>query len=102
MQRFYMSISKDEIVKHIRDTLENCSYKQAKSFMDSLLSLFIDTIKQKGELKLVGYLKIKVMKRSARNGINPKTNEPIHIGEKYVVKIIPGSKLIEAAASITD
>ena len=62
------------------------------------LNAFLTTVSselKKGEkITLVGHGTYKIVQKSARNGINPKTKEPIKIPAKAVVKFKPGAHLI--------
>lgn len=50
-------------------------------------------LKKEGKVALVGFGTFQAKKRSARNGINPLTKQPISIPEKTVVSFKAGTKL---------
>lgn len=65
-----------------------------------VLSTMIDTItnelKSGGEVNITGFGAFKISKRAARNGVNPKTSEPIKIPAMNSPTFRAGKTLKEA------
>lgn len=66
----------------------------SKKVLNAFLVTISNELKKNGKITLIGHGTYRVVERSARNGINPKTKEPIRIPAKKMVKFIPGAKLI--------
>ncbi|APD05609.1 DNA-binding protein HU-1 [Flavobacteriaceae bacterium UJ101] len=68
----------------------------AKKALDSFTGSVTKALKKGDKVALVGFGTFSTTKRSAREGINPRTKEKIKIAAKTVAKFKPGSELAEA------
>lgn len=77
-------MNKTELIEAIsKDT--NLSKSDAKKALESFMSTVAKTVK-KSPVQLVGFGTFKQIKRKARKGINPATQEKIKIPAKVVMK----------------
>ncbi|MBR2066656.1 MAG: HU family DNA-binding protein [Solobacterium sp.] len=62
---------------------EKCdlSKKDALVIIDNVFETIANTLKDGGRVDIAGFGKFEVKTRAARDGINPKTKEKIHIEE---------------------
>ena len=67
--------------------------KEAKAAIDTLLSTIEDTLLKGDDVVLAGFGTFKVKTRAARNGVNPRTKEPVVIPESKVPTFKPGKAL---------
>ena len=85
-------MNKAELVKRMAKIAE-----VPKATAEKLLDAFMKAVEEavsKGErVVLVGFGSFQVVERAARNGRNPRTDEPLKIPAKKVVKFRPGKKL---------
>jgi len=85
-------MNKAELVKRMAEIAE-----VPKATAEKLLDAFMKAVEEavsKGErVVLVGFGSFQVVERAARNGRNPRTDEPLKIPAKKVVKFRPGKKL---------
>lgn len=65
--------------------------------IDALLEVITEAVANGDEVKMTGFINIKVEERAARQGRNPRTGETINIPAKNAVKIKAGSVLKDAA-----
>lgn len=65
------------------------SKKALEAFMESVT----EQMKKKQKVSLVGFGSFSVTHKAARKGINPRTQAPIKIPAKNVVKFKPGTEL---------
>ncbi len=70
--------------------------KDAQAAVDRVIETITGALKKGDTVRLVGFGTFKVVKRSARKGMNPKTGEPIKIKAKNAPKFIPGEALKNA------
>ncbi len=70
----------------------------AKKALDSFTTSVTKALKDGDKVALVGFGTFSTTKRSAREGINPRTKAPIVIPAKTVAKFKPGSELAAAVA----
>ncbi len=61
------------------------SKKEAEEALKTFEGLVSETLVVKGEYQILGIGTLKVKKRAARNGRNPKTGDPIQIAESKAV-----------------
>ncbi len=71
----------------------NLTKADAKRALDAFVGATTKALKKGDRVALVGFGSFSVAKRAARTGRNPKTNAPIQIPAKKVVKFKPGSEL---------
>jgi DNA-binding protein HU-beta len=85
-------VTKDQFVKDLAGKLGETSHG-AHKILDSVLDTLSETLASGQEINFVGFGKFSVADRASRQGINPRTQEPLTIPASRVVKFQPGSKL---------
>lgn len=78
----------DAVAKEAKMTKAN-----AKKAVDAFLSVTAKTLKKGDKIVLVGFGTFSVVKRNARKGRDPRTQKPITIPAKKVVKFKAGATL---------
>lgn len=78
----------DAVAKEAKMTKAN-----AKKAVDAFLSVTSKTLKKGDKIVLVGFGTFSVVKRNARKGRDPRTQKPITIPAKKVVKFKAGATL---------
>jgi DNA-binding protein HU-beta len=68
----------------------------AKKALDATVKAVSDALAAGDKVSLIGFGTFSVAERSARQGINPKTKEPIKIAAKKVAKFKAGAELAAA------
>ena len=66
---------------------------EAAQAVDAVLKTIEDTLKRGSEVNFSGFGKFSVAERGARQGVHPRTGEPIQIAASRVPKFTAGSKL---------
>jgi DNA-binding protein HU-beta len=91
-------VTKSEFVDQVaaRAGLER---KQALDAVDAALAVVEDALAHGGEITLTGFGKFHVAERGARQGVNPRTGEPIQIAATRVPRFTAGSALKKAVRS---
>ena len=69
---------------------------QAQAAVDSFLGNVEAVLQRGGKVTLVGFGTFSVSERSAREGRNPQTGQPIRIPAKNVARFTPGKALKDA------
>ena len=86
-------MNKTELVQAIADKT-NLTKVQAKAALDATLGSIAGALKKEGDkVTLIGFGTFMVIKKDARQGINPATKEKITIPARKVVKFKPGTDL---------
>ena len=80
-------MKKIELVREIAKTAEMTQAQAAKA-LDATLSIIKVALKNKDDVRLVGFGSFKVGTRKARTGINPQTKKSIKIPACNVAKFI--------------
>jgi DNA-binding protein HU-beta len=91
-QNHYMN--KADLISKIADET-GITKAQANAAIDVLTESITKALKGGGKVTLVGFGTFSVSKRSARNGRNPKTGDPIRIKAKKVARFKAGKELAE-------
>ncbi len=68
----------------------------AKKALDATVKAITDALAEGDKVSLIGFGTFSVSERSARQGINPKTKQPIKIAAKKVAKFKAGAELAAA------
>jgi len=66
----------------------------SKKALNAFFSTVSDELQKGGKITLVGHGTYRIIEKSARTGINPRTKAPIKIPAKKTVKFRPGANLI--------
>lgn len=79
-----MAMTKKEIIELCYDTM--CIPKtDCRKIVDSLFDIIKEELIQSNDVMISGFGRWSVKKKSARNGRNPQTCEPMTIGARKVV-----------------
>ena len=65
----------------------------SKKALGACLSVIAKELQSGGKINLVGHGTYQVIEKNARTGVNPRTQQPIKIAAKKVVKLKPGADL---------
>ena len=82
MARATGAVGKDELVSNVAETTE-LTKENAKKFINAVLEGILFLLEQSGMLRLTNFGTFSVKKTKERQGINPKTQEPITIPVSY-------------------
>ena len=91
-------MKKIDLVRESAKTAEMTQAQAAKA-LDATLSIIKVALKNKDDVRLVGFGSFKVGTRKARTGINPQTKKSIKIPACNVAKFVPGKELREMVNS---
>ncbi len=72
--------------------------KEVEKILNATISVITKSLKKEGKIQLIGFGSFEVRQRSARNGRNPRTGEPVVVAARRVVTFSAGSKLRKAVA----
>jgi DNA-binding protein HU-beta len=88
-------VTKSEFVDHVarKGGLER---KDAAAAVDAALTVIEETLTRGGEITFSGFGKFHVAERAAREGVHPRTGEPIQIAASRVPRFTAGSVLKKA------
>lgn len=88
-------MNKTELIDHIAQQAD-ISKAAAGRALEAVIGGVKTTLKKGGSVSLVGFGTFAVTKRKAREGRNPRTNEPIKIKSSKVPKFRAGKALRDA------
>ena len=90
-----MPIKKNQLVQSLAEKL-GVTKKQAADFLDAFVEQITGYLRKGEKVNITGFGIFKVADRKAREGINPKTGEKIHIAASKKPRFTPGKALKEA------
>ena len=85
-------MNKTELVQAIAEKA-NLNKTQAKAALDATIEAIGGALKKGDNIALIGFGTFQVVKKDAREGINPATKQKIKIAAKKVVKFKAGADL---------
>ena len=88
-------MTKSEFVDHVASK-GDLDKKDAAAAVDAVLSVIEETLARGGEISFSGFGKFHVAERGAREGVHPRTGEPIQISASRVPRFTAGSGLKKA------
>ena len=88
-------MNKTELVPAIAEKA-NLTKVDSKAALDATLEAITGALKKGDKVALIGFGTFQVVKKNARQGINPATKQKIKIAAKKVVKFKPGAGLAVA------
>ena len=98
LNQFYLKLyimNKTELVQAIAEKA-NLTKVDSKAALDAALEAITGALKKGDKVALIGFGTFQVVKKNARQGINPATKQKIKIAAKKVVKFKPGAGLAVA------
>jgi DNA-binding protein HU-beta len=88
-------VTKSEFVDQVASKA-NMGKKEATEAVDAVLDVIEDTLKRGSDVVFSGFGKFHISERNARQGVHPRTGEPIQIAASKVPKFSAGSRLKKA------
>ena len=85
-------MTKSEFVDQVANRT-NLGKKEAAEAVDAVLDTIEDTLKRGSDVVFSGFGKFHVSHRNARQGVHPRTGEPIQIAASNVPKFSAGASL---------
>ena len=85
-------MTKSEFVDQIANKT-NLGKKEAAEAVDAVLDTIEDTLKRGSDVVFSGFGKFHISHRNARQGVHPRTGEPIQIAASKVPKFTAGASL---------
>ncbi len=87
-----IKMNKSELVDVVAEKA-GITKKETTKIINAFTEVVSEAIKERNEIRLVGFGTFKVRSRAARAGRNPKTGEQVEILAKEVPVFVPGKKL---------
>ena len=88
-------MTKSELVEHVAGRAD-LSKADAGRAVEALIDTVEETLRRGSEVNVSGFGKFHVTQRGARQGVNPRTGEPIQIAASRVPKFTAGAGLKKA------
>lgn len=88
-------MNKKELIKAVA-TKTGFSQKDITEVVDVILGTITDTLSDGNEVNITGFGKFLVQERAAREGVNPRTGETLHIEASKAPKFKAGKALKDA------
>ena len=88
-------MTKSELVDQVADRAE-LTKSDATKAVEAMLATVEDALRRGSEVAVSGFGKFHVSERGARQGVNPRTGERIHIAAARVPRFTAGSTLKQA------
>ncbi len=88
-------MNKGQLVSAIAEK-SGLSKNDSKKALDAALDSIVEALKGGDKVVLIGFGTFSTSKRSARQGINPRTKKPISIAAKNLAKFKAGAAIDEA------
>ena len=90
-----MPIKKNQLAQALADKMQ-MTKKQGADILDAFTETITNYLRKGEKVNITGFGIFKVADRKAREGINPKTGEKIHIAASKKPRFTPGKALKEA------
>ena len=90
-----MPIKKGQLVEKLAEKF-SVSKKQSAEWLEGFIEEITNYLRKGEKVNITGFGIFKVADRKAREGINPKTGEKIHIAASKKPRFTPGKALKEA------
>lgn len=88
-------VGKDELVRAVAEK-SGLAVGEAKRALEATLQAIEEQLGEGNEVRLTGFGKFSVSKRSARTGRNPRTGESMQIAARTVPRFSAGAELKKA------
>ncbi len=88
-------MTKQELIEEVQKIAE-VSKKQAREIVEGIFEKITNSLAKGEEVAISGFGTFRVVKRAARQAINPRTGEKVHVPSKVVPKFRAAKALKEA------
>lgn len=88
-------MTKPEMISKLREAVGGLTRAQAESALDALVAIIGNEIVESGNCRIQNLGTFTVKTRAARNGVNPRSGEPIQIPEKKALSFKAASSLVD-------
>ncbi len=88
-------MTKSEFVDHVANK-SGLQKNQVGETIDAALKVIEETLARGGDITISGFGKFHIAERGAREGVHPRTGEPIQIAASKVPRFTAGSGLKKA------
>ncbi len=85
-------MKKEDLVRLVSEKT-GISRRKALGIINSFIEALREGLEKDGKVVLVGFGTFEVRTRKARQGMNPRTGQPIHIPSRKYIKFKPGKAL---------
>ncbi len=85
-------VTKKDIVRIVSEQLD-LTQLLTKDIVQKTFDVIIDALVESGRIELRNFGVFEVKRRAARTARNPKTNQEVKVGEKFVVSFKPGKEM---------
>lgn len=90
-----MPVKKGQLIQMLAERM-NVPKKQSLEWLEAFIDEITKALKKGDKVNITGFGIFKIANRKAREGINPKTGEKIHIAASKKPRFTPGKVLKEA------
>jgi integration host factor subunit beta len=86
-------VVRSELIELLAQDIEGLSARDLELAVKLLQEQMIDTLSHGGRIEIRGFGSFSLHYRRPKLARNPKTGEPVPLGERYVVHFKPGKEL---------
>lgn len=90
-------VGRQEITRQIA-ARAGLTQKQSSEVLEATLEAIRDSLEKGHEVRLVGFGSFKVRQSAARQGVNPRTGQPLQVAARDRVRFFPGKELADAVS----
>ena len=90
-----MPVKKSQLAQMVADKM-GVTKKDGAAYVEAFIEIITDVLRKGDKVNITGFGIFKVSDRKAREGINPRTGEKIHIAASKKPRFTPGKVLKEA------
>jgi DNA-binding protein HU-beta len=88
-------LNKSELIEQLADRAD-IKRSEAEATLNALTEVIKETLQRGGDVAITGFGKFSVAERGERQGVHPRTGEPIQIAASRVPRFTAGSVLKKA------
>jgi DNA-binding protein HU-beta len=77
-------MNKAELINALQDKLGLSKKQDAEKAINAFTEIIIETLNNGDKVQIIGFGTFEAKKRSAHEGVNPRTGQPINIAETVV------------------
>jgi DNA-binding protein HU-beta len=88
-------MNRDDVIKSVAEQMQT-TQADASEAVKAIFDSITESLKQGDPVKLVGFGSFKAVPRTARQGRNPRTGEPLSIPAATIVSFKAGKELRDA------
>lgn len=95
-------MNKSDVIKILKEKFPHIPPRDVELMVDMIIDAIADALKKNNRIEIRGFGHFTTRRRKSRDAKNPKTNETIHLPERFAIHFKEGKEIKEVLEESCD